>query len=140
MYAYSTRTLVVLKFTSSTIDSLHNVTLEAGGSRWLTMAWELPTLGLNHGSFIAYSIKCQSEGVFTLTNDTIIIMLQNVTQTEINNVVPFTTYNCCVSLQTTQANSIAICQQQRTPEEGTQIHAHTILAWCLVLYKIRAQK
>ena len=137
MYAYSTETLMVLKFTSSTIDSLHNVTLEAGGSRWLTMAWELPTLGRSHGSFIAYSTECQSEGVFTLTN---YIMVQNVTQTEINNVAPFTTYNCCVSLQTTQANSVAICQQQRTPEEGTQIHAHIILAWCLVLYKIWAQK
>ena len=123
MYAYSTETLMVLKFTSSTIDSLHNVTLEAGGSRWLTMAWELPTLGLSHGSFIAYYIECQSKGVFILTNYT--ITLENVTQTEINNVAPFTTYNCCVSLQTTQANSIAICQQQRTPEEGTQLRIAT---------------
>ena len=98
-------------------DSLHNVTLEAGGSQTLTMAWELPTLGPSHGSFIAYSIECQSEGIFTQTN--FIIRLENTTQAEINNVAPFTAYNCCVSLRTSQANSTAICQEQTTLEEGT---------------------
>ena len=81
------------------------------------MAWELPTLGPNHGSFIAYSIICQSEGMFTLTDYT--IWLENTTQAEINGLAPFTMYNCCVSLQMTQANSTAICQEQRTLEGGT---------------------
>ena len=108
---------MICLYSTYNTDSLHNVTLEAGGSQTLTMAWELPTLGPSHGSFIAYSIECQSEGIFILTNYT--LRLQNTTQTEIKNVAPFTVYNCCVSLQTTQANSTAICQEQRTLEGGT---------------------
>ena len=45
--------------------------------------------------------------------------LSNVTQANIiEQYLPYSTYNCCVSLQTTQANSTAVCQQQRTPEDG----------------------
>ena len=91
-----------------------NVSLNARSSRSLSLTWTSPAnLKEKHGSFVAYSVKCWSKGQITAA-----YKLENVTQVIIDQCLPFSTYNCCVSLQTTQANSTAMCQQQRTPEDG----------------------
>ena len=79
------------------------------------MGWNSPTyLEVLHGSFIAYIVKCQSE-VGAISN----YRLGNVTLVAIDQFLPFQTYNCCVSLQTTMANSTEVCQQQTTEEDGS---------------------
>ena len=91
-----------------------NVSLNARSSRSLSMTWTSPAnLKGKHGSFVAYAVKCWSKGQATAA-----YKLSNVTQVNIEQCLPYSTYNCCVSLQTTQANSTAVCQQQRTPEDG----------------------
>ena len=91
-----------------------NVSLYARSSRSLSMIWTSPAnLKEKHGSFVAYIVECWSEGQTTATYE-----LANVTQVIIEQCLPYSTYNCCVSLQTTQANSTAVCQQQSTPEDG----------------------
>lgn len=49
-------------------------------------------------------------------------MLQRESHTRatLDELLPFTMYNCCVSLQTTLANSTEVCQQEMTPEDGTK--------------------
>ena len=78
------------------------------------MTWDPPTdLKQSHGSFIAYIVKCWSDGQATAVYN-----LENVTQVIVDHCLPFETYNCCVSLQTTLANSTATCQLGKTLEEG----------------------
>ena len=102
------------------IGSPGNVSLNARGSRSLSMTWTSPTnLKEKHGSFVAYTVKCWSEGQTTAS-----YKLANVTQIIIEQCLPFSMYNCCVSLQTTQANSTAVCQQQSTPEDGKSYTHH----------------
>ena len=87
------------------------------------MTWNSPTLiPERHGSFIAYSVECLSGG-----NTTSDYRLKNVTQVTIDQCLPYKTYNCCVSLHTTLANSTEICQQQRTLEEGKWVIATSSL-------------
>ena len=78
------------------------------------MSWNPPTyLENRHGPFIAFIVKCQSEGeavsTYTFGNETLVT---------IDRLLPYQTYNCCVSLQTALANSTETCQQQRTAEDG----------------------
>ena len=39
-------------------------------------------------------------------------------EVELVSLTPYNTYNCCVSMETTLANSSAVCQAARTPEKG----------------------
>ena len=92
-----------------------NVSLIARSSRNLTMTWNSPTsFTEQHGLFVAYVVKCWSGEHLTTTST-----LENVTQVTIDDCIPYQVYNCCVSLQTTLANSTEICQQQRTFEGGS---------------------
>ena len=94
--------------------SPESVSLNARSSRSLSMTWTSPAnLNVKHGSFVAYAVQCWSKGQTTAA-----YKLANVTQVLIEQCLPYSAYNCCVSLQTTQANSTAVCQQQRTPEDG----------------------
>ena len=91
-----------------------NVSLAARSSQSLMMGWNSPTyLEDRHGSFIAYIVKCQSEGGAIAT-----YRFGNVTLVIIDQLLAFQVYNCCVLLQTTMANSTETCQQQRTAEDG----------------------
>lgn len=92
-----------------------NVSLQARSSTSLIIAWD--PLKAKHGSFIAYTVQCQSEEqsttIYKLANE-------NVTQVTIEKLLPFTTYTCCASIETTMANSTTTCLQQRTPEDGNE--------------------
>ena len=78
------------------------------------MTWNSPTdFKESHGSFVAYTVECWSKGQATA-----VYRLENVTQVIVDQCLPAITYNCCVSLQTTLANSTAICQLGKTLEEG----------------------
>ena len=92
-----------------------NVTLQARSSRSLQIAWD--PLKAIHGSFIAYTVQCRSED---LEQSTTVYKLanENVTRVIIERLLPFTTYTCCASIETTMANSTTTCLQQRTPEDG----------------------
>ena len=91
------------------------VSLTASTPRTLIMTWEPPTyVPKKHGSFVAYTVECSSGGKATST-----YKLKNVTEVTIDNFLPYKTYDCCVSFFTEQANSTEICEQQRTPEDGT---------------------
>ena len=78
------------------------------------MVWNSPTyLEDRHGSFIAYAVTCQSEQEIPSN-----YRFGNLIQVTIDQLHPFQTYNCCVLLQTTMANSTETCQQQDTSEDG----------------------
>lgn len=80
------------------------------------MGWNSPAyLEDRHGSFVTYVVTCQSEGEIISANG---YRFGNVTQVIIDELLPFQTYNCCVLLQTTMANSTEACQEQETPEGG----------------------
>ena len=86
-------------------------------SRSLRLSWKLP-LGFNerHGTVVHYPIQCISE-----ENPEHIINIYNprdMREVELDRLIPYNTYNCCVSVQTTLANSSVVCQAARTPEEG----------------------
>ena len=67
-----------------------------------------------HGYFVAYAINCcAQEG-----HCTSIFEQDNRTHIKMEGFLPFTTYNCCISLQTTLANSTEVCQEQMTLEDG----------------------
>ena len=94
---------------------LSNLSLTAT-SRSLTMTWNNSHSYTEerHGQFVAYLIKCCSEGRCASVLD-----LESHTQATLDELLPFTMYNCCVSLQTTLANTTEVCQQKLTPEDGT---------------------
>ena len=79
------------------------------------MTWDSPSdyTKEKHGSFVAYAIKCWSKEQTTAA-----FKVENVTRVTIEECLPYTTYNCCVSLQTESANSTEICRQEMTPEDG----------------------
>ena len=92
-----------------------NVSLIVHSSQNLTLTWNSPTsFRGQHGLFVAYVVKCWSGERLTAT-----YILENVTEVIIDDCLPYQVYNCCVSLQTTLANSTEICQQQRTFEGGS---------------------
>ena len=70
-------------------------------------------------------MQCQSED---LEQSTTVYKLanENVTQVIIERLLPFTTYTCCASIETTMANSTTICLRQRTPEDGNKRVLHEI--------------
>lgn len=90
-----------------------NVSVQPRSSKSLKVAWD--PLNAVHGSFVAYTVQCQSEEqsstLYKLAN-------KNATQVIIEKLLPFTMYTCCASIETTMANSTTTCLQQRTPEDG----------------------
>ena len=91
-----------------------NVHLAALSSHSLNMTWNLPTnFSKNHGSFVAYTIRCFFQGQLTVE-----YTLGNVTQATIDECLPYQRYRCCVSVHTTLANSTEVCELQRTLQDG----------------------
>lgn len=98
-----------------------NVRLTALSSHGLNMTWDLPVnFSKNHGSFVAYTIRCLSRGQLTVE-----YTLGNITQATIDECLPYQTYNCCVSLHTTLGNSTEVCKLQRTLQDGNFVVCNT---------------
>ena len=98
---------------------LINVTLSPTSSRTLTFSWHPPIdPKRRHGDVLRYPIVCVSEdnpgSTFAAAgqSDDRELVLQGL--------LPYNTYNCCMSVQTTLANSSAVCKKARTLEEGLQ--------------------
>ena len=71
-----------------------------------------------HGDLVHYTITCYSEEhpgyIFTM----ILTPTGDRREEVIDGLLPYNTYNCCISVQTTMANSSVVCQQAPTLEEG----------------------
>ena len=87
-----------------------NISVSSPSSRSLTVIWDTPDdPDQLHGNILSYTITC---GALT----------SNVPASEdvsFDGLLPYTTYNCCVSMETTKANSSAACLEGTTLEEGT---------------------
>lgn len=86
-------------------------------SQSLTLSWELPLVFFErHGTVVHFQVQCESEE--NTEHGIIIYSPHNVREVELVSLTPYNTYNCCISLQTTLANSSLVCQVARTPEKG----------------------
>lgn len=94
-----------------------NILLNPTTSRSLTFYWDSPAnLSQRHGNVVCYTITCDSEEHPGYTFS--IYRLGSEREVVLDRLLPYNTYNCCVSIQTTLANSSAVCQKAQTPEEG----------------------
>jgi hypothetical protein len=75
----------------------------------LIVSWDsLDDLDQRYGSILSYTISC---GALTTTSEEAMDVL-------FDGLLPYTTYNCCISIATTKFNSSAACQEGATLEEG----------------------
>ena len=110
-----------------------NVTINITSPQRLTFSWSSPIdFDTRHGSVISYTITCSSEldqGINSVT-------LGETQEADIEGLLPHNSYNCCLSLQTTLANSSSVCQQVQTPQDGKLVHISNItgIAECMFEY------
>ena len=93
-----------------------NITLYAFNSRSLSISWDIPAdPEERHGDVVLTSIVCEAEGTqATITGFGIGIERSII----LGGLSPHSNYNCCILLQTTLANSSAVCQNAQTPQDG----------------------
>ena len=92
-------------------DPPQMVSINTITSTSLNVTWDPPMLldeQLNH-----YSVSCSNE-----EEDPLIIMPSNLS-VSITNLLPYTTYTCCISAETITGVSRPICATQSTFEDGT---------------------
>ena len=93
-----------------------NVTLYTANSRTLTISWDIPAdPEERHGTVVLTSVICDSEGMLGSITGYGVGIERYVT---FDGLFPYSNYNCCISLQTTLANSSVICRMAQTPEDG----------------------
>ena len=84
------------------------------------MSWNFPVnFSERHGDVVSSPITCNSQ-----ENPRRIISVSaegDLRETVIESLVPYNTYNCCLSIMTTLANSSMVCRQAQTPEAGWSI-------------------
>ena len=86
-----------------------NISVNSSSSRSLIVSWDpLDDLDQQHGSILSYTISC---GAFTTASEEAVDVF-------FDDLLPYTMYNCCVSIATTEFNSSAACQEGVTLEEG----------------------
>ena len=87
-------------------------------SRILTFSWDLPAdPKQRHGTVILTSITREAEG--TSGHGVSGYSFGDESTATLDGLLPYSTYNCCVSVRTTLATSPSACQNARTPEDGT---------------------
>ena len=90
-----------------------NISVFSPSSRKLIVSWDSPDDPEEiHGNILSYTIVCGASITNIPTSEEVMEML-------FDGLLPFTPYNCCVSMETTKANSSAACQKGVTLEEGT---------------------
>ena len=88
-----------------------NISITSSSSRSLTVSWDSPDdPDQLHGNILSYTITC---GALSTSN------VPASKDVSFDGLLPYSTYNCCVSMETTKANSSAACQEGTTLEEGT---------------------
>ena len=92
-----------------------NVTAFSPNSRSLIVAWDSPAdpEGI-YGVILTYSVTCGANFSIIISDIDV-----EVTDALFDGLLPYTSYNCCVSMVTTKASSSAACQEGTTLEEGT---------------------
>lgn len=92
-----------------------NISIVSPSSRSLIVSWDSPDHPDQlHGNIISYSITCD-----TITTN--VPASEEAMDVLFDGLLPYTTYNCCVSMEATIANSSAACQEGVTLEEGRLI-------------------
>ena len=84
----------------------------------MTLTWGSPVDNEGRDGMIqSYSLNCESE------QDLEYILIDDVDNETLNFTVemihPYKSYECCISVQTTNGNSTVACAQETTLEEGT---------------------
>ena len=93
-----------------------NIILYVPNSRSLSISWDIPADPEDrHGSVVLSLITCESKGTLSTVTGFGTGTDRNFT---LDGLYPDSNYNCCISLQTTLANSSAICQSAQTPQDG----------------------
>lgn len=92
-----------------------NITVVSPSSRSLTVTWSPPVnLERMHGVIVSFTVKCGSFN--TSSNDRLSSI--EIIKVSFSGLLPYTSYNCCVSVKTTIANSSVVCHEGTTLEEG----------------------
>ena len=72
-----------------------------------------------HGIITSFTVTCNTFIAHTID---VLVSEENATMAvSFNGLLPYTTYNCCVPMDTTKANSSAACQEGLTLEEGKSL-------------------
>lgn len=95
------------------LGSPRNVTLTGITSTTLLLRWEPPEEDPGSGTILQYSIMC-SDGD-SLPQHRLSVLNQSL---QLMDLRPFTSYNCCVSAQKSNGNSLDSCSSQSTSEDG----------------------
>ena len=87
----------------------------------MILSWDPPGQDLRNGTILSYNINCSSDNhVGYSLQQTIQASFQSILMTGLN---PFTVYNCCVAIVTTNGNGLYNCGSGITLEDGkNQIH------------------
>ena len=103
-----------------------NVTVFSPSSRDLAVTWDSPVDqdGV-HGTITSYTVTCNAVISHTIDVQASEENINVTMEVSFDELLPYTTYNCCVSMETTKANSSAACQEGLTLEEG--IFSHCLL-------------
>lgn len=100
-----------------------NIVINITSSRILAFSWNAPVdPKQRHGAVVLTSITCEAEldheGASTGHSVSDYSFGDERTNT-LDGFLPYNTYNCCVSVRTSLATSPSVCQEARTPEDGT---------------------
>ena len=95
-----------------------NIVINITSSRILIFSWDVPAdPKQRHGTVVLSSITCEAER--TSGHRFSGYSFGNERTATLDGLIPYNTYNCCVSVRTTLATSPSVCQNARTPEDGT---------------------
>ena len=78
----------------------------------LDLTWEKPELDARDGSMIEHLINCTSSFGYSTA---VVTILQKY---QLDNLIPFSSYTCCVRSLTTNGISSSSCDTEKTLQDG----------------------
>ena len=101
-----------------------NVAITSRTSQSLTFTWQSPVdPNGRHGDFVRSPVVCYSDDNSRQTTTAYGRSADNQVTFEVEALMPYSYYNCCVSVETTLANSTGVCQSTQTPQDGNNRYA-----------------
>ena len=99
--------------------------METMSSRSIVIRWNPPQYDPRDGTVEEYTIVCRSPNDNPLYFSQMIVPGTNLEYT-LSEVTPATTYECCITVRTTNGDSPFICANATTEEDSKYLSAETV--------------
>ena len=86
-------------------------------STTMTLTWGLPANDSDDGNILSYPVICNSNGHESFSLD-LTVPVADERLAVLQSLLPYTAYNCCVSVQTDRGRSPSFCIKETTLEDG----------------------